>query len=93
MVEVVATILEDEDVDPLDVDVDLMKANKVPLRKAPGNVGIVGIVITSSKSAGKNLIDLSGHNNLSLILLPWWYSSVLICSSGLFHSCIIAGGI
>jgi len=31
----VAAILEDEDVDSLEVDVDLMEADRVPLRKAP----------------------------------------------------------
>ena len=32
---VVAAILEDEDLDLLEVDVDLMEADIVPLRKAP----------------------------------------------------------
>ena len=35
---------------------------QVPLRKASGNVGIVDVLITSSKSAGRNLVDLSGHS-------------------------------
>ena len=30
-----AMILEDEDVDSLEVDVDLMEADRVPLKKAP----------------------------------------------------------
>jgi len=42
----------------------------VPLRKDSGSVGTVNAVITSPKSAGRNLIDLSGHNYLILILLP-----------------------
>ena len=54
-------ILENEDVDPY-VDVDFMKADRVSLRKAPDNVGIVDVVITSLKSAGRNLVDRSGHN-------------------------------
>ena len=72
MAEVAAatTILEDKDVDPLEVDAVLMEADRVPLRKTPDNVGIVDIVIISLKSAGKNLVDLSGHSYPSLILLP-----------------------
>jgi len=66
----VAAILEDEDVDSLEVDVDLMEANIVPLRKAPGNVDIVDVAITSLKSAGRNLDRLSGHSYLILVLLP-----------------------
>ena len=66
---VVAAILEDKDVDPY-MDMDLTEADKVPPRKAPDNVGIVDVVITSPKSARRNLVDLSGHNYLSLILLP-----------------------
>ena len=67
---VVAVILKDEDVDPLEVDVVLMKADKVPLRKDPGIVDTMDTVITSSKSAERNLVNLSGHNYLILILLP-----------------------
>jgi len=52
------------------VDVDFIEADIVPLRKTADNVGIVDVVITSPKSAGRNLIDLSGYNCLSLILLP-----------------------
>ena len=52
------------------MDVDLMEADIVPLRKAPDNVGIVDVVITSLKSGRRNLVDLSGPNYLSLILLP-----------------------
>ena len=52
-----AAILEDEDVDSLEVDVDLMEANIVPLRKAPGNVDIVDVAITSLKSAGRSWTD------------------------------------
>ena len=48
MAEVVVAILEDEDVDPY-VDVDLIEADIVPLRKASGNIGIVDIVIASLK--------------------------------------------
>jgi len=36
--------LKDEDVDPLEVDVVLMEADKVPLRKAPDNVSTVDAV-------------------------------------------------
>ena len=42
----------------------------MPLRKAPGNVGIVDIAITSPKNIGRNLDVLSGHNYLILALLP-----------------------
>jgi len=37
--------------------------------KRPGNAGIVYAVITFTRSAGRNLVDLSGHSYLSLILL------------------------
>jgi len=63
-------ILKDEDVDSLEVDVDLMEVDIVPLRKTPDNAGIVDVAITSPKSAGRNLNDLSGHNYLILVLLP-----------------------
>jgi len=56
--EVVVAILED--LNSLEVDVDLMKADRVPLRKTPDNVGIVDVAITSPKSVERNLIDLSG---------------------------------
>ena len=36
---VVAMILKNEDVTPLEVDVILMEADILPLRKNPGNVG------------------------------------------------------
>ena len=65
-----AAILENEDVDSLVVDADLMEADRVPLRKAPDNVGIVDVVITYQKSVMRNLVDLSGHNYLILVLLP-----------------------
>jgi len=65
----VAAILEDGDVDLLEVDVARMEADRVPLRKDPCNAGIVDAVITSPRSAGRNLIDLSVHKYLSLILL------------------------
>ena len=58
-----AAILEDEDVNLLEVD------DKVPLRKALGNISTVDAVITSPSSAGRNLVNLSGHNYLSLTLL------------------------
>ena len=57
---VVAAILEDEDVDSLEVDVVLMEADRVSLRKDPGYVGIVDAVITSPRSVERNLVDLSG---------------------------------
>jgi len=65
----VAAILEDEDVNLLEVDVDLMEADRVPLRKAPDNADIVDVAITSPKSARRNLVDLSGYNYLILIFL------------------------
>ena len=65
-----AAILEDEDVNSLEADVDLMEADKVPLRKTPGNVSIVDIAITSPKSIGRNLDVLSEHIYLILVLLP-----------------------
>ena len=67
---VAVAILEDEDVDLLKLDMVLIEADRVSLIKAPGNVSIVDRVITSPKSAERNLIDLSGHNYLTLILLP-----------------------
>ena len=39
------------------------------LRKDSGNAGIVDAEITSLRSIGRNLVDLSGHSYLSLILL------------------------
>jgi len=66
----VAAILEDEDVDSLEVDVDLMEADNVPLRKAPSNTRIVDVTITSPKNTGRNLNILSGHNYLILVLRP-----------------------
>ena len=62
-------ILEDEDKDLLEVDVVRMEADRMPLRKALGNAGIVNAVITSPRSAGRNLINLSEHSYLSLTLL------------------------
>jgi len=53
----------------LDVDVARMEADRVPLRKVPSNAGTMDAVITFRRSAGRNLVDLSGHNYLSLILL------------------------
>jgi len=49
--------------------VDLMEADRVLLRKASGNVGIVDVTITYLKSDGRNLDVLSGHNYLILVLL------------------------
>ena len=40
--------------------------SRVPVRKDLDNVGTVDAVITSSRSTGRNLVDLSGHNFLSL---------------------------
>ena len=53
------------------------RGRRVPLRKDLDNAGTVDAVITSPRSAGKFLVDLSGHNYLSLILLlrVWDYSS------------------
>ena len=69
VVVVVATILEDEDVDLLEVYVARMEADRGSLRKVSGNAGTMDIVITYPKSVGRNLVDLSGHIYLSLILL------------------------
>ena len=55
MTEVVVAILNDEDVDLWEVDVVLVEVDKVHLRKAPDNIVIVDIAITSPKSVGKNL--------------------------------------
>ena len=63
---VVAAILEDEYVNLLEVDVAHMEADKVPLRKDPGNAGTVDAVITSPRNVGRNLVDLSGRSFLSL---------------------------
>ena len=49
---------------------DLMEADRVPLRKAPGNVGIVDVAITSPKNTERNLDILNGHSYLILVLLP-----------------------
>ena len=57
-----ATILKDEDVNSLEVDVDLMEADIVPRRKILDNVGIMDVAITSSKNVERNLVDLSGHS-------------------------------
>jgi len=65
----VTAILEDENINSLEMDVDIMEADRVPLRKAPGNVGIMDVAITSPKSTGRNLDVLSGHNYLILALL------------------------
>jgi len=66
---VVIAILEDEDVNLLEVDVARMEADRMPLRKALDNAGTVNIVITSLRSVGRNLVDLSKHSYLSLTLL------------------------
>ena len=66
---IVAAILEDEDVDLLKVNVARIEANRVPLRKDPGNTGTVDAVITSSISARRNLNGLREHDFLSLIPL------------------------
>jgi len=63
MVMIVAAILEDENMDLLEVDVARMETDKVPLRKDPDNMDAV---ITSPRSARRNLVDLSEHNFLSL---------------------------
>ena len=87
-----AAILKEEDVDSLEVGMDLIEANKMPLRKAPGNVNIVDVAITSPKSVGRNLDGMSGHSYLILVLLPRAYSSeFFICYSWLFHGYTVAG--
>ena len=62
---VVTSILEDD-------DVVLMEADRVSLRKDLRNVGTVecGHSNHISESAGRNLVNLSGHIYLILILLP-----------------------
>jgi len=55
--------------DLLEVNMACMEADTVPLRKDLSNADTVDTVITSPRSAGRNLIDLNGHNYLSLILL------------------------
>jgi len=60
---VALAILEDEDVvDPLEVDMVLMEADMMFFIKAPDTVSTVDVVITSPRSAGRNLVNLSGHN-------------------------------
>jgi len=70
--------LEEDDEDLLEVDVAHMEADRVPLRKAISNAGTMDAVITSPRSVGRNLINLSGRSYLSLTLLlctPQDYSS------------------
>ena len=55
--------------DLLEVDLARMEADRVPLRKDPDNAGTINALITSLRSAERNLIDLTRHNYLSLILL------------------------
>jgi len=69
VVVVVAAILKNENVNLLEVDVARIETDRVPLRKVSGNAGTVDVVITSPRNAERNLVDLSGHNYLSLILL------------------------
>ena len=61
------------------------------LKKGPDNAGIVDVVVTSPRSAGRNLVDLSGHCFLSLILLlriVLLKTFVLhLHSSWIFHDC------
>jgi len=45
-----------------------MEADRVPLRKDPGNAGTMDVIITSPRSVERNLVDLSEHSYLSLIL-------------------------
>ena len=47
-----------------------MEADRVPLTMNPSNVGTMDTVIIYPRSAGRNLVALSGHNYLILILLP-----------------------
>ena len=55
-----------------------MEADRVLLRKAPSNVSIVDVEITSPKSAGRNLDILSGHSYLISPTIPG--SSTLVLS-------------
>ena len=92
---VMATILEDKDVDLLNVNVARMEAERVPLRKDPGNACTVDAIITSLRSVEKNLVDLSGHSYLSMILLLMYHYSGLfiyfLYSSWIFHCCTDTG--
>ena len=58
-------ILEDGNIDLLEVDMARI-ADRMSLRKVFDNAGTVDAVITSPRSAGRNLVDLSGHSYLSL---------------------------
>ena len=66
-VAVVIVILED--MDPLEEDVAHMVVDIVVLTKDHVNTDIVGEIITSLRSAERNLIALNNHNWLILILL------------------------
>jgi len=46
----------------LEADVAHIEADRVPLRKNPDDAGTVDVVITSPSSAGRNLVNLSGHS-------------------------------
>ena len=58
---VTTTILE-EDVALLDLDAVLLVADIVLLIRGLGTVSTVDRVITFLRSAGRSLVDLSGHN-------------------------------
>jgi len=62
MVVAMAAILKDEDVDLLELDMARIEADRMPLRKGLGNASTMDAVITSPRSAKRNLIDLSGHS-------------------------------
>jgi len=85
----VAAILEDEDVNSLEVDVDLMEVDIVPLRKAPGNIGIMDVAITSLKNARRNL-DVLSEWQLSDSGSPTPYGTQ---SSSSAISCTVAKGV
>jgi len=63
---VVAAILEDEDMDSLEVEMDLMETDRVPLNDPA--ICIMDVAITFPKSTGRNLDVLSGRNYLILVI-------------------------
>ena len=70
VVVVVATILEDENVDSLEMGRESYGSKQNASEKGPGNVGIVDVGITFLKSAERNLDVLNRHIYLILVLLP-----------------------
>jgi len=67
--EVVVAAVFLEDATHLEVAVDLIVADRVALIRALDNVSIVTGIMTSLRSAERNLVALNGHNWLMLTLL------------------------